>query len=85
MVQAPVRALDADGTLVAALGTLGFAVAAVALGFRTAELDAAGHLWWWWVAITGTFIGAVGWVAATARGTRARRADASDGPPSPPE
>lgn len=70
---APVRALDPDGSGVAAFGTLCFAAASVVLGLRLPDLDAAGHLWWWWVALTGTGMGAVGWVVARMRSRRRPR------------
>lgn len=73
VVQAPVRALDPDGTTVFAVGTLAFAVASVVLGLRLPELDAAGQRWRWWVALVGTGMGLAGWVVARLRAARHSR------------
>lgn len=66
------KALDADGTLVLALGTLGFALATAMLWFQRAGLDADGRGWWVWVGVAGTLLGLVGWLAARLRRRRRR-------------
>ena len=57
MVQAPVRALDADGMAVVSTGTVAFAVAAVVCWFTRTDLAAIGKLWYLGVSLTGTALG----------------------------
>lgn len=73
LVQAPVRALDADGLAAAVIGTLAFAVAAVVLALDFGSVSAAGHQWWLWVACTGTVIGLAFLVYCLVRRVRRRR------------
>ncbi len=73
VIQAPVRALDADGRLAVGLGTCGFAGASLALGLQAPALAADGRLWWWWVCLTATALGVVGWVGLTLRTQRHAR------------
>lgn len=60
LVQAPVRALDPDGISVTLLGTLVFAVIALALVANLNWLRATDTEWWLWVAVTGTGLGMAG-------------------------
>lgn len=73
LVQAPVRALDADGLAVAVVGTLVFAIAAVVLTLGFGDLSSTGHQWWLWVAWTGTGIGLAFLVYCLVRRARRRR------------
>jgi hypothetical protein len=83
MVQAPVRALDADGMAVVSTGTVAFAIAAVVCWFTRADLEAIGKLWYLGVSLTGTALGLLGLAFGVYRKLRRRRqlsvtADASD-------
>lgn len=71
MEQAPVKALDPNGTVVIALGTAGFGIAALVLALNLTALRAEGTLWWLWVALTGLAMGLVG-LADVARRRRRR-------------
>lgn len=68
--QAPVKALDANGTVVALIGTALFAIAAVVMGVQRDALAAQGRGWWFWVAVTGVIIGLLGTAYAHWRRTR---------------
>jgi hypothetical protein len=73
MVQAPVRALDADGMAVVSTGTVAFAIAAVVCWFTRAELEAIGKLWYLGVSLTGTGLGVLGLAFGISRKLRRRR------------
>ena len=81
MVQAPVRALDADGVAVVSAGTVSFAIAAAVCWFYRADLEALGKLWYLGVSLTGTALGLVGLTFGLYRKLRRRRhlAGPSDG------
>lgn len=61
-VQAPVPALDVDGLTAVVLGVIAFALATIGLGLFYARLDAAGHGWWFGVAVSGLGLGLIGLV-----------------------
>ncbi|HSK33525.1 MAG TPA: hypothetical protein VK903_08575 [Propionicimonas sp.] len=73
MVQAPVRALDADGVAVVSTGTVAFAIAAVVCWVTRADLEAAGRLWYLGVSLTGTTLGLLGLAFGLYRKVRRRR------------
>ncbi|HEY3337469.1 MAG TPA: DUF2530 domain-containing protein [Propionicimonas sp.] len=73
MVQAPVRALDADGVAVVSAGTVGFAIASVVCWFTRADLEALGKLWYLGVSLTGTALGLLGLAFGLYRKLRRRR------------
>lgn len=73
MVQAPVRALDADGVAVVSTGTVAFAVATVVCWFTRADLEALGKLWYLGVSVTGTVLGLLGLSFSLYRKLRRRR------------
>ena len=73
MVQAPVRALDADGMAVVSTGTVAFAIAAVVCWFTRADLEAIGKLWYLGVSITGTVLGLLALSFSLYRKARRRR------------
>ncbi len=73
MVQAPVRALDADGMAVVSTGTVAFAIAAVVCWFTRADLEAIGKLWYLGVSLTGTALGLLGLAFGVYRKLRRRR------------
>jgi membrane protein implicated in regulation of membrane protease activity len=73
LVQAPVRALDADGLAAALVGTLAFAVATVVLALNADALAAGGHQWWLWVACAGSAIGVLFLAYCLIRRVRRRR------------
>jgi hypothetical protein len=58
--QAPVPAMDADGVVVVAVGTILFAVASVVLAIFYSALARAGEGWWLWVGIGGLALGLFG-------------------------
>ena len=76
MVQAPVRALDADGVAVVSAGTAAFAIGAVVCWFVRADLEATGKLWYLGVALIGTALGLVGLSFGLYRKLRRRRQEA---------
>jgi hypothetical protein len=73
MVQAPVRALDADGMAVVSTGTVAFAIAAVVCWFTRADLETIGKLWYLGVSLTGTALGLLGLAFGIYRKLRRRR------------
>jgi Protein of unknown function (DUF2530) len=73
MVQAPVRALDADGMAVVSTGTVAFAIAAVVCWLTRADLEAMGKLWYLGVSLTGTALGVLGIAFGISRKLRRRR------------
>ncbi|HEX5335277.1 MAG TPA: hypothetical protein VFW55_05315 [Propionicimonas sp.] len=73
MVQAPVRALDADGMAVVSTGTVAFAIAAAVCWFTRADLEAIGKLWYLGVSLTGTALGLLGLAFGIYRKLRRRR------------
>ncbi|MGV8909764.1 MAG: DUF2530 domain-containing protein [Propionicimonas sp.] len=73
MVQAPVRALDADGVAVVSAGTVAFAIGAVTCWLVRGDLEAAGKLWYLGVSITGTVLGLLGLSFGLYRKARRRR------------
>lgn len=74
MVQAPVRALDPDGTAVLTGGTAGFAVASLACWIGWDDLVARGDAWYLGVSLTGLGLGIVGtWLAWTRAHRRRQR------------
>ncbi len=73
-VQAPVRALDADGVVVAVVGTLAFAASAVWCWFSLETLRASGRGWWLGVSLTGMVIGLLGTGYSKLRSTRRKPA-----------
>ncbi len=58
--QAPVKAVDADGVFVFALGTAVFAVASLVLAWQRPALVAAHQEWFLWTAIVATALGCAG-------------------------
>jgi hypothetical protein len=76
MVQAPVRALDADGVAVVSTGTIAFAVASVVCWVTRNDLEAVGRLWYLGVSITGTVLGLLGLSFGLYRKARRRRQQA---------
>lgn len=72
-VQAPVRALDADGVVVAVVGTLAFVAGALWCWFFLDALRASGREWWLWVALSGIAIGVLGGSFAKYRSSRRAR------------
>lgn len=85
MVQAPVRALDADGVAVVTAGTVGFAVGVVACWLNYPLLLATGRGWYLGVAIVGTVIGLLGLAIGLVRKARRRRSErAAELPAAPP-
>lgn len=73
LVQAPVKALDADGVGIAVVGTSAFAVAALTCWLNLAALSETGREWWLWVALTGVGIGVLGAAYAIHRSRRRRK------------
>jgi len=73
MVQAPVRALDADGVAVVSAGTASFAIATVVCWFTRPELEVLGKLWYLGVSLTGTVLGLLGLSFGLYRKLRRRR------------
>ena len=73
LVQAPVKALDPDGTAVITAGTAGFAVAAGVCALQWDALVAAGETWHLGVAVAGLVIGGLGMVFSWRRHHRRRR------------
>ncbi len=73
MVQAPVRALDADGVAVVSTGTIAFVTAAVVCWLARADLEAMGKLWYLGVSLTGTALGLAGLSFSLYRKLRRRR------------
>jgi len=73
MVQAPVRALDADGVAVVSTGTVAFVIAAVVCWLARADLAAMGKLWYLGVSLTGTALGLAGLSFSLYRKLRRRR------------
>lgn len=61
-VQAPVAPLDVDGLTAVALGLVVFALASLAFGIYYDRLAAAGHGWWFGVALSGFGLGLIGLV-----------------------
>lgn len=57
LVQAPIQPLDEDGVLASVVGTVVFAIAAVACLLGRGWLDAHGMAWWTWVCVTGLVVG----------------------------
>ena len=78
MVQAPVRALDADGVTVVSAGTVAFAVAALVCWWARADLEATGKLWYLGVSLTGAVLGLVGLGFGLYRKLRRRAAGPAD-------
>ncbi|MGB7961744.1 MAG: DUF2530 domain-containing protein [Propionicimonas sp.] len=60
MVQAPVRALDPDGTAVISGGTAGFAIGSLACWLGWDDLVARDDAWYLGVSLTGLGLGIVG-------------------------
>ncbi len=75
--QAPVRALDPDGLAVVSAGTASFAVSAIVCWFARDYLAAAGNLWYLYVAITGSALGALGLAVSLTRRHRRQPGQAS--------
>ena len=73
MVQAPVRALDADGVAVVSTGTVAFVIAAVVCWLAREDLEAMGKLWYLGVSLTGTALGLAGLSFSLYRKLRRRR------------
>ena len=73
MVQAPVRALDADGVAVVSAGTVAFAIASVICWLVRGDLVTAGKLWYLGVSITGTVLGLLALSFSLYRKARRRR------------
>jgi len=73
MVQAPVRALDADGVAVVSAGTVAFAISAVTCWLVRGDLQTAGKLWYLGVSITGTALGLLALCFSLYRKARRRR------------
>lgn len=73
MVQAPVRALDPDGTAVITGGTAGFAIASLACWIGWEDLVARGNAWYLGVALTGLGLGIVGALVAWTRAHQRRQ------------
>jgi hypothetical protein len=82
MVQAPVRALDADGMAVVSTGTVAFGIAAVVCWVTRADLEAIGKLWYLGVSLTGTALGLLGLAFGIYRKLRRRRQLAGPAEPS---
>ena len=82
MVQAPVRALDADGVTVVSAGTVAFAIGAVTCWLMRDYLETVGKLWYLGVSITGTVLGLLALCFSLYRRARRRRLalDPADGP-----
>ncbi|MEA4942910.1 MAG: DUF2530 domain-containing protein [Propionicimonas sp.] len=80
MVQAPVRALDPDGTGIVTIGTIAFVIATVVLWLQRDALNAAGQGWWLWVCVTGVGIGLVGMAVVWVRSHRRKRSEAEADP-----
>lgn len=78
LVQAPVRALDPDGTGIITAGTVAFALASLALWWRLDDLAAAGQSWWLWVCVTGVGLGGIGMGIAWTRSHRRKTAEAEE-------
>lgn len=72
-VQAPVRPMDADGVVVAAVGTGLFAVASAVLWWQGERLLDTDDLWWRWVAVAGTVLGLAGVAYTRWRVSRTKR------------
>jgi len=88
MVQAPVRALDADGVTVVSAGTVAFAIGAVTCWLVRGDLETAGKLWYLGVSVTGTVLGLLGLSFSLYRKARRRRralAQASGSPQDTPD
>lgn len=81
LVQAPVRALDPDGTAIVTAGTIAFAIAAVVLWLRLDALAAAGQSWWLWVCVAGVGLGGIGMVVAWTRSHRRKASEAEGAEP----
>ncbi len=84
MVQAPVRALDADGVAVVSAGTVAFAVGAGVCWWQWAALAATGRLWYLGVAVAGTVIGLAGLAFGLFRRSRRRRREDDPADEQPP-
>ena len=78
LVQAPVRALDPDGTAIITAGTTAFAIAAGVLWLNLDVLAAAGQSWWLWVCVTGVGLGAIGTAVSWTRSHRRKRTEAAE-------
>ena len=73
-VQAPVRPLDEDAVTAMTVGTICFAVMTVVMGLRLDELRTHDSAWWFWTAVAGTVIGALGLVYCLRRRNSRRSA-----------
>ena len=78
LVQAPVRALDPDGTGIITAGTVAFALASLALWWRLDDHAPAGQAWWVWVWGTGGGGGGIGMGIAWTRSHRRKTAEAEE-------
>jgi len=75
MVQAPVRALDADGVTVVTAGTVAFGVGALVCWWLLPQLNVAGKGWYLGVSITGFVLGLLGLAFGLFRRQRRRRGE----------